>query len=390
MGKTIAECFNQVVSNKSSWTSKSHSLTLFTAFSPCTKMASVFPVVTEFQSLQSSDDMFVFPMDGFSSEVSSPFSMDTPMASSIEGSPMFDFSVTSNAVESQSSAPRSKPAASKRQDVKAVTVAKAKQARDDDGKRIRNRPTRPKVVEAKGAIQCIGKNRKKGTQCRNAALMEYIGPRPVYCAEHIELDPMAKYEKCKAGFQKEPGDKKQCKEVVLKEFGLCYKHYHLTLSALMEANDVASITLHAERVSALLSQLEQEAAAAKKTDGDLYQRKNKLIPKFLSMKKQVFHCLGQLRGEIPMMAVPPMPETAPVTAVPLQSEPVYAAIPYVSYSDCAMPDQDGSELSWQMSPDASPVLTDPADYLYSDLSQDFPVGSTEGSSLFPEFFSGFY
>jgi len=87
------------------------------------------------------------------------------------------------------------------------------------------RQTRPKVVEAKGSVQCKGRNRKKGIQCRNAALMEYIGPRPIYCAEHIELDPLSLYEKCKSPYQKERGDGKGCKEVVLKEFGLCYKHF---------------------------------------------------------------------------------------------------------------------------------------------------------------------
>lgn len=100
----------------------------------------------------------------------------------------------------------------------------------------RVRQTRPKVVEAKGAVQCKGRNRKKGTQCRNAALMEYMGPRPIYCAEHIELDPKSLYEKCKAGYQKEPGDSKGCKEVVLKEFGVCYKHYSDTTADLVRAN----------------------------------------------------------------------------------------------------------------------------------------------------------
>lgn len=38
--------------------------------------------------------------------------------------------------------------------------------------------------------------------------MEYIGPRPIYCAEHIELDPNSLYEKCKSPYQKEPGDGK--------------------------------------------------------------------------------------------------------------------------------------------------------------------------------------
>ena len=72
----------------------------------------------------------------------------------------------------------------------------------------RHRAIRPKVVEEKGAIQCTGMNLKKGIQCRNAALMEFIGPRPVYCAEHIELDANSIYIKCRSSYGKFPGDGK--------------------------------------------------------------------------------------------------------------------------------------------------------------------------------------
>jgi len=156
----------------------------------------------------------------------------------------------------------------------------------------RVRQTRPKVVEAKGAVQCKGRNRKKGTQCRNAALMEYIGPRPIYCAEHIELDPKSLYEKCKSSYQKDPGDNKGCKEVVLKEFGVCYKHYTDLVSEMIENREYDRIRKHSDRITELLAQLERDAAAAKKKDGDLYQRKNKLIPKFQEMKKQALKALG--------------------------------------------------------------------------------------------------
>jgi len=158
--------------------------------------------------------------------------------------------------------------------------------RDRDRSFVRRvRQTRPKVVEAKGAIQCKGTNRKRGAQCRNAALMEYIGPRPVFCAEHIELDPESLYEKCKSPYQKEPGDNKGCKEVVLKEFGICYKHYIDVVNVMLRECDLPRAHHDLKRISELLTQLEKEAAAAKKKDGDLYQRKNKLIPKFLEMRK---------------------------------------------------------------------------------------------------------
>jgi hypothetical protein len=45
--------------------------------------------------------------------------------------------------------------------------------------------------------KCRGRNAKKGTRCCNVALMEFIGPQPQYCSEHIQLDPNACYHKCR-------------------------------------------------------------------------------------------------------------------------------------------------------------------------------------------------
>lgn len=161
----------------------------------------------------------------------------------------------------------------------------------------RVRQTRPKVVESKGAVQCKGRNRKKNIQCRNAALMEYIGPRPIYCAEHIELDPNSLYEKCKSTYQKDVGDNKGCKEVVLKEFGFCYKHFGDVMNEFLRNRNYETVRKFHHRISDLLSQLEKDAAAAKKKDGDLYQRKNKLIPKFQEMKKIAVNAFEVLESE---------------------------------------------------------------------------------------------
>jgi len=95
-----------------------------------------------------------------------------------------------------------------------ITDAPSNTANDTPKKRSRTpskrntRKVRPKVIPEKGAIQCKGTNRKKNKRCRNAALMEFIGPRPIYCAEHIHLDPECLYTKCKSVYQKVPGDKK--------------------------------------------------------------------------------------------------------------------------------------------------------------------------------------
>merc|ERR1712137_707541 len=146
------------------------------------------------------------------------------------------------------------------------------------------RAVRPKVVAGNGAMQCMGTNMKKGTQCRNAALMEFFGPRPIYCAEHIELDSESIYCKCICPYNKEVGDGKGCKEVVLKEFSYCYKHFEHRIES-YSANAVEQAEADFTRVTELLEKLELEASIAKKQRHDLFQRKNKLIPKFVAMKK---------------------------------------------------------------------------------------------------------
>lgn len=146
----------------------------------------------------------------------------------------------------------------------------------------RERRVRPKVVPEKGAVQCKGHNRKKNTQCRNAALMEFIGPRPMYCAEHIDLDPSCLYTKCCSPFHKTKDDEKGCREVVLKEFKYCHKHYSLAVEEMLNKGPEGMIEAEKklERAKSLLQDLELEANKAKRSDPDLFQRKHKLIPKF--------------------------------------------------------------------------------------------------------------
>ncbi len=52
---------------------------------------------------------------------------------------------------------------------------------------------------------------KKRTRCRNAALMEFVGKQPHYCAEHIESEPDGRYCKCKAPYHTTPDDNKVSK-----------------------------------------------------------------------------------------------------------------------------------------------------------------------------------
>jgi len=173
-------------------------------------------------------------------------------------------------------------------------------------------------------------NRKKNKRCKNAALMEFIGPRPIYCAEHIDLDPNCLYTKCQSKYQKTPGDGKGCREVVLKEFGFCHKHYpDLFFNALIVASstsETGTITdMHGivrrvdgmlallkvrdklARVMDLLDKLSREAWEAKKSDPDLFQRKNKLIPKFQDMKAILQSRFDDLQSQ--GFQCPPLPRS---------------------------------------------------------------------------------
>jgi hypothetical protein len=164
----------------------------------------------------------------------------------------------------------------------------------------RERRVRPKVVAEKGALQCKGVNRKKNTRCRNAALMEFIGPRPLYCAEHITLDPESFYSKCASTFHKVHGDGKGCREVVLKELQFCHKHYNQALDVMLDGREHGFLKARAQldRITVLQTQLEAEASAAKRIDPDLFQRKHKLIPKFMEMRKLLVKRMQELESTL--------------------------------------------------------------------------------------------
>jgi len=84
---------------------------------------------------------------------------------------------------------------------------------------------------------------------------------------------------------KKPGDKKKCREVVLKEFGLCHKHFGDKIETLSAESASEYLEGKLSRVIEILGKLENQAQEAKKIDSDIYQRKNKLIPKFLKLKE---------------------------------------------------------------------------------------------------------
>jgi len=83
----------------------------------------------------------------------------------------------------------------------------------------------------------------------------------------------------------------------LKEFGLCHKHYKDATDKWVGRTGYDTAIEKLERVNELLNKLENEAIKAKKTDADLYQRKNKLIPKFQDMKTIITQQIFKLKSE---------------------------------------------------------------------------------------------
>lgn len=67
---------------------------------------------------------------------------------------------------------------------------------------------------------------------------------------------------------------------MLKEFGYCHKHYHNFTHFLVGPAGLEFAQNKLRRVNELIVLLEKEAAVAKQYNGDMFQRKTKIIPKF--------------------------------------------------------------------------------------------------------------
>eukprot|EP00792_Barthelona_sp_PAP020_P005086 TRINITY_DN2489_c0_g2_i1.p1 TRINITY_DN2489_c0_g2~~TRINITY_DN2489_c0_g2_i1.p1 ORF type:complete len:316 (-),score=73.44 TRINITY_DN2489_c0_g2_i1:157-1077(-) len=142
---------------------------------------------------------------------------------------------------------------------------------------------------------CCAKNKKTGKPCRNPALMEYIGEKPEYCAEHIESDPSSIYCKCRSNFGKEIGDGKRCKEVVLKEFMFCSKHlkYHYC-DLQTDPSALPEVRSKLARCKELYNKLSQEIQIVRHSNQILFYRKSKLLPKYEKLCNDLQECVDRL------------------------------------------------------------------------------------------------
>lgn len=120
----------------------------------------------------------------------------------------------------------------------------------------------------------------------NSALMEYIGERPDYCAEHIDNEPDSIYTKCNIFYEKTTAGTVKCKELVLKDFGFCYKHFDHFLKRFTDLHHYSYLFERLIFIETQLKNLLEEAGTATSAEKYLYQRKYKLISKTESMKAQ--------------------------------------------------------------------------------------------------------
>jgi hypothetical protein len=84
---------------------------------------------------------------------------------------------------------------------KPKSLTKSKPKSKPKHKSITNSIAPVKVIRKAGGhvvpvVQCNAINAKTGRRCKNTALMEYEGPQPLHCAEHIHMDTSARYHKC--------------------------------------------------------------------------------------------------------------------------------------------------------------------------------------------------
>eukprot|EP00792_Barthelona_sp_PAP020_P005085 TRINITY_DN2489_c0_g1_i2.p1 TRINITY_DN2489_c0_g1~~TRINITY_DN2489_c0_g1_i2.p1 ORF type:complete len:337 (-),score=80.65 TRINITY_DN2489_c0_g1_i2:42-1016(-) len=159
-----------------------------------------------------------------------------------------------------------------------------------------NRPRNKKTPKERPDYEpCCAKNKKTGKPCRNPALMEYIGEKPQYCAEHIETDANSIYCKCKSNFGKEIGDGKRCKEVVLKEFMFCSKHlkYHYC-DLQTDPSALPEVRSKLARCKELYNKLSQEIQIVRHSNQILFYRKSKLLPKYEKMAQDLEECVDTL------------------------------------------------------------------------------------------------
>ena len=125
--------------------------------------------------------------------------------------------------------------------------------------------------------KCSATNKKTGERCQNPPFMGLIEPER-FCPQHIDQDPETPFCHC--------ASKQGCKEVVLKRFGVCYKHFDLYLAGIGNQELEQRLWENLNFLNPLISSMFSQMPSVR-TDKTIYHRIYKSLRKYQSMRLQI-------------------------------------------------------------------------------------------------------
>eukprot|EP01099_Mayorella_cantabrigiensis_P004412 TRINITY_DN330_c0_g5_i1.p1 TRINITY_DN330_c0_g5~~TRINITY_DN330_c0_g5_i1.p1 ORF type:complete len:315 (-),score=62.00 TRINITY_DN330_c0_g5_i1:64-885(-) len=159
------------------------------------------------------------------------------------------------------------------------------------------------TIDSLPTKQCQAWNKRTSQRCQNIVLMEFLGPIPDFCAQHIEQDPLSLFSHCKFG-SPHNDRRRRCREIVLRDFGWCTKHFDRFLENYNAHSHLPLLQDKLNIVQSHLRELEESHKAPVKDDKSLYHRKYKIITKLQQMKIRLLHRLSKLERLQPNQSIP--------------------------------------------------------------------------------------
>jgi len=109
--------------------------------------------------------------------------------------------------------------------------------------------------------------------------MDHNGHLESFCAEHIEHDPQSVFARCSFAENQQLAP---CKEIVLKRFGVCHKHFSVYCNRMTEEG-TQQLWENFNFLTSLISSMISEMPSVKK-DSKSYHRKYKALRKYQFMR----------------------------------------------------------------------------------------------------------
>eukprot|EP01099_Mayorella_cantabrigiensis_P008015 TRINITY_DN7375_c0_g1_i1.p1 TRINITY_DN7375_c0_g1~~TRINITY_DN7375_c0_g1_i1.p1 ORF type:complete len:426 (-),score=71.02 TRINITY_DN7375_c0_g1_i1:81-1358(-) len=140
--------------------------------------------------------------------------------------------------------------------------------------------------------QCAGISQRTRQRCSNQALTSL---NTIYCSRHFHLDNSGALMKCRG--RNVSQNEKNCNEVVLKRFEVCYKHFYLYLERLSSfpPQDV-ELSQTVGFLNQEISTLQRRLDNLSDKDSSLHSQLSKSHRKYLSMRVQTLQKLKEIRS----------------------------------------------------------------------------------------------